>query len=222
MSIKRIANPLQLNASSVVNHRHGTCGAHVNFQSRLSVMQNLKTVSYYIQCRLQPSTVQRKSAQSERLLGVLTLALVYLILSLSYACVDISFFILHGTGTTSPLRPDVQRAVGWQKSQCGVVSNSCFGFLANDHLPRVSRHSRLFDDNQDGNEVKRGVYRSDIYYMAEEYPRNPHLGNSQKAERPVIASNGIPYLQVTLVELHSTTGSSTAVRCLLARRCPTT
>ena len=49
------------------------------------------------------------------------------------------------------------------------------------------------------NEVKQGAeHRSDIYFMAEE--------RLMKAMGPVIASNGVHYLQMRLVGSHSTSG----------------
>ena len=72
------------------------------------------------------------------------------------------------------------------------------GFLANDHLSRVSRQSHLSANDKDDNEMIPGaVHRSpDICLTAEE-----NLGETSarrlpiKAIRPVIASNGVPYYQ---------------------------
>ena len=44
-----------------------------------------------------------------------------------------------------------------------------------------------------------------IFLTAEENPEKPQLGDSlMKTERPVIASNGIPYLQMSSVGSYST------------------
>ena len=50
------------------------------------------------------------------------------------------------------------------------------------------------------------VHRSpDIYLTTEENPGNPQVGDRlMKAVRSVIASNGVPYLQMTSVRSHST------------------
>ena len=50
------------------------------------------------------------------------------------------------------------------------------------------------------------VHRSPgIYLMTGETPGKAHLGdNLMKVVRPDIASNGVPYLQTTLVGSHST------------------
>ena len=52
------------------------------------------------------------------------------------------------------------------------------------------------------------VHRSpDIYITAEENPeKNSATSQSMKVVRPVIASNGVPYLQVKSVGSHSISG----------------
>ena len=70
----------------------------------------------------------------------------------------------------------------------------------------MSRHSRLSADFNGDNAIKPGsVHISPgIYLMTEENPIKPQLGDHlMKAVRPVIASNGVPYLQIWSVGLHS-------------------
>ena len=79
-------------------------------------------------------------------------------------------------------------------------------FRANDHLSRVSRQSA---NNKRDNEIIPGdVHRSPwIYPSVEENPWKYQLGDRLlKAVRPVIASNGVPCLQMRLVGSHSTSG----------------
>ena len=79
------------------------------------------------------------------------------------------------------------------------------GFLANGHLPLVSRRSACKDDD----EMKPCyVHRSPgIYLMTEENPGKPQLGDRlMKAVRPVIASNGVLFLQMTSVGSHNMSG----------------
>ena len=74
------------------------------------------------------------------------------------------------------------------------------GFLAIDHLPLMSRESRLSDNCKSDNGVKLGtVQRSaDFYLTAQENPGNPQLWDRPiKTVPPVIAWNGGPYLQMT-------------------------
>ena len=80
------------------------------------------------------------------------------------------------------------------------------GFLANGHLSRVLRQSRLSTDDKGDNEmILEAVPRSPgIYVGAEKKPRKTQLGNRlMKAFRTVIASNGITYLQMRSVGSHS-------------------
>ena len=82
------------------------------------------------------------------------------------------------------------------------------GFLANGRLPRASHKSRLSTNNDD-NMAKPGVvYRSPgIFLTAEENLGKSQLGDGlMKSMRPVIASNGIPYLQMRSIGPHSTPG----------------
>ena len=73
------------------------------------------------------------------------------------------------------------------------------GFLAKGHLLRVSHQSHL--NNKGDNEMISGaVHRPDIYLTAEENPRKPQLGDClMKALQTVSASNGVPYLQITVI-----------------------
>jgi hypothetical protein len=51
------------------------------------------------------------------------------------------------------------------------------------------------------------VYRSPgIYLKAEGNPRKPLLRVLMKVMQPAIASNGVPYLQLRSIGLHSTSG----------------
>ena len=63
--------------------------------------------------------------------------------------------------------------LGWRCHQ--ILS----GFLANGHLPRVSRQSRLSANDKGDNEIIPGaVHRApDIYLTAEESPGKPQLRN---------------------------------------------
>ena len=51
--------------------------------------------------------------------------------------------------------------------------------LANDHLPQVSRYSRLSANDKGDNEMTPGtMHRSPgVYLRAEENPGKPHLGD---------------------------------------------
>ena len=80
------------------------------------------------------------------------------------------------------------------------------GLVANGHLPRFSRQSA---NGKGDNEIIPGaVYRSPgICLTVEKIPGKPQLGDHlMKAVRPVIASKGVPYLQMRSVRLHSTSG----------------
>ena len=82
-------------------------------------------------------------------------------------------------------------------------------FLANGHLPQMSRQSRLLANDKGDNEVKPGaVHRwTDIYFTDEGNPGKPKLGDRlMKAVRPVIVSNGFSYLQIRYVESQNTSG----------------
>ena len=73
------------------------------------------------------------------------------------------------------------------------------GYLANDNLPRMSRQSRLLANDKDENEIIPGaVPRSPgIYLTADENPDNTSARREpEKAVRPVIVSNEVPYLQM--------------------------
>ena len=76
------------------------------------------------------------------------------------------------------------------------------GFLAIRNLPRVSRKLLLSANDKDDNKRSPG-----IYLTTEENPGNPQLGiHLVKPVRPVIASNGIPYLQLRSGGSHSRSG----------------
>ena len=79
------------------------------------------------------------------------------------------------------------------------------GFLAIDHLPRVSHQSRLAANDKGDNEmITRAVHRSGIYLTVEETPLKTSVRiKSKKAVRSVIAKNGTPYLQTRSVGSHS-------------------
>ena len=76
-------------------------------------------------------------------------------------------------------------------------------------LPRVLRQLRLSASDKGDNEIITDIVHifPGIYITAEENPRKTLLGvRLMKGMRPVIASNGIPYLQMTSVESHSMSG----------------
>ena len=76
-------------------------------------------------------------------------------------------------------------------------------------LARISRQSCLKSNNEGDNELILGAdHRSpSICLSAEEKPRKPLLGDPvMKAVRPVIASNRVSYLQITLVGWHNSSG----------------
>ena len=64
------------------------------------------------------------------------------------------------------------------------------------------------NDKGDYEMISGAFHRSPgIYLTAEGNPRNPQLGDSlMKAVQPVIASNGVPFLQIRTVGSHSTSG----------------
>ena len=80
-------------------------------------------------------------------------------------------------------------------------------FLAKGHLPRVSLRS-VTNDKGDNEIIPWAVLRSHgICLTIEENPGKLQLGDSDVgAVRPVIASNGVPYLQMSSVGLHSSSG----------------
>ena len=82
------------------------------------------------------------------------------------------------------------------------------GFLVNDFLPRESSQSRLSANDKGENEMRPGtLHRSSIYLTAEESPWKPLIGDRLiKAARPIIASNGVPYRQISSVKSHSKSG----------------
>ena len=76
--------------------------------------------------------------------------------------------------------------------------------LANGNLSRVSRQSA--NDKGDNKMKPRAVRRfPGIYLTAEENPGEPQLEDRQMmAVRPIITSGGVPYLQMTSMDAHST------------------
>ena len=75
------------------------------------------------------------------------------------------------------------------------LASVLFPVLVKGNLPQILCQSRLSANNIGDNEMNpRAVDRSPgIYLMVEE---NPRLGKHLKAVRTVIASNGVPYLQM--------------------------
>ena len=75
-------------------------------------------------------------------------------------------------------------------------------FLAKDQLPRMSRQSRLSANEKRENDMTPEVVDRypDIRLTAEKNRRKPRLGDRlMKVMRPVIASNGVPFLQMKSV-----------------------
>ena len=85
--------------------------------------------------------------------------------------------------------------------ESGQNSFKHFDFLANDHLPQVSRQSRLLADEGDNEMIQGAVWNSsDICLTAVENPGKPQLGDRQmKSVWLANASNGVPYLQIRSV-----------------------
>ena len=77
------------------------------------------------------------------------------------------------------------------------------GFLTKGDLPRVSRQSFLSTNDVGDNEMIPGaVHRSpDIYLMAED-----NLGKPQLGDRLMKAANGVPNLEMKLVQPESSSG----------------
>jgi hypothetical protein len=89
------------------------------------------------------------------------------------------------------------------------------GFLANDHLPQLSRQSRLSAKGKNDNEVKQGeVHRSpSIYLTIEESPGKHQLRDRLiKAVRIAIDSNGVPYPYMRSLGPHSMSGREKKVK----------
>ena len=107
--------------------------------------------------------------------------------------------------------PDVHGAMGFDPNSFKLVWRCyqfLYGFLANDHLPRVLPHSRLSANDKGANEVKPGaVHRSPgTCFTAEGNPRKHQLGDRlMKTVRPAIASNPVHYHQMT-ARSHGTSG----------------
>ena len=72
--------------------------------------------------------------------------------------------------------------------------------------PSVASVTSVANDKGDNEMILGAVLRSPgICLTAEENPRKPQLGESDEgAVRPVISSNGVPFLQMRLVGSHST------------------
>jgi hypothetical protein len=93
--------------------------------------------------------------------------------------------------------------MGWGKKKSFTLMWRCnqllSGFLANDHLPRVSR--QLFLPINDKCDTGR------MCLTAEENPEKSQPGERLiKAVRSVIASNGAPYFQMRPLGSHSKSG----------------
>ena len=83
------------------------------------------------------------------------------------------------------------------------------GFLANDHLPRVSCQSHQSANDKANNEMKleAGHRSPGIEFTAEENIGKPRLGACLiKALRPVIASTELTHIKMTSVGLQNTSG----------------
>ena len=88
-----------------------------------------------------------------------------------------------------------------------IIHRLLSGFLTTGHLPQVSPQSRLSTSAKSDNEMIPGtVHKSPgIYQMAEENHGKPQLGDRlMKAVRPIVSSNGVPYLQMRSVGSLST------------------
>ena len=75
--------------------------------------------------------------------------------------------------------------------------------------PSVASVTSVANDTDDNEMILGAVHRSPgIFLTAEENPRKPQLGDSlmKALFRPLIASNGIPFLQMRSVGSHSTSG----------------
>ena len=68
----------------------------------------------------------------------------------------------------------------------------------------MSRQSHIANDKGDNEIIPGAVYRSPGIYLAAE--ENPARIPSMKAVRLVIASNGVPYLQMSSAGSYSTSG----------------
>ena len=81
------------------------------------------------------------------------------------------------------------------------------GFLPNDHLPRVSWQSPLSANDKGDNEVKPGaMHRSPrVYLTTEGNPGKPQPGDRLTNTVRPVASNGVPYLQMTSMYVLSQT-----------------
>ena len=75
------------------------------------------------------------------------------------------------------------------------------GFLAKGLLPRESPQSHLTANDMGDNMIPGAVHRSPgICHTTVENSEKPQLGDRlMKTERPVIASNAVPYLQIRSV-----------------------
>ena len=72
--------------------------------------------------------------------------------------------------------------------------------------PSVASVSSVANDKGDNEMILRAVHRSPgIYFTAEENPIKPQLGD-RLMKGPVIASNGVPFLQMRSVGSYRTSG----------------
>ena len=73
--------------------------------------------------------------------------------------------------------------------------------------PSVASVTSVANAKGDNEMILGAVHRSPgIYLTAEENPRNLRISSDEGAVRPVIVSNGVPFLQMRSVGSHSTSG----------------
>ena len=73
--------------------------------------------------------------------------------------------------------------------------------------PSVPSVTSVANDKDDNETILRTVHRSPgICLTAKENPIKPQLGDRLIKRRPIIVSNGIPFLQMRSVRSHSTSG----------------
>ena len=79
-----------------------------------------------------------------------------------------------------------------------------FEFLAVGHLPRVSSLST--NDKGDNEMIPGAVHRSPTLQLRKLRKISTRRPPDEGSVRPVIASNGVPFLQMRAVGSHSTSG----------------
>ena len=84
----------------------------------------------------------------------------------------------------------------------------CQQLLPGSQRPLDPSVASVANDKGDNEMILGAVHRSPaICLTAKETPRKPQLGpNAEGAVRPVIALNGVPFLQMRSVGSHSTSG----------------